>query len=138
MASRLNSLMFSLAAITSLVDAMPHQKMQQMQNSCGSQQQNQQGQQGGVRAGKAVYFITNAQENSVVALPIGNDGMLSKGTSTKTGGAGSIAINGANMQPGVPDALVGQSALTVVGNVSLLFLEFGLRFVLTHSRMSSQ
>lgn len=118
MAGRLNNIILSLAAASSLVDAMPHQKMKQMQNSCGSQQQNQGQQQGGAQAGKAVYFITNGQENSVVALPIGNDGMLSKGSSTKTGGAGSIAISGATMEPGVPDALVGQSALTVVGNVS--------------------
>lgn len=101
-----------------------------MQNSCGSQQQNQQ-QQGGIQAGKAVYFITNGQENSVVALPIGKDGMLSKGSSTKTGGAGSIAINGANMQPGVPDALVGQSALTVVGNVSFPLVWAEMRLLLT-------
>ena len=67
--------------------------------------------------GKAVYFITNdIQGNAVVALPIGSNGMLSKGSVTKTGGAGSIALGGETKQPAVPDALVGQSALTVAGN----------------------
>ncbi|KAF2825153.1 hypothetical protein CC86DRAFT_418901 [Ophiobolus disseminans] len=74
--------------------------------------------QDAVKVGKAIYFLTNEKENAVVALPIDKNGMLSNGTVTTTGGAGSIAINGANGQPGVPDALVGQSALTVVGNVS--------------------
>ncbi|KAJ4302716.1 hypothetical protein N0V90_001606 [Kalmusia sp. IMI 367209] len=66
--------------------------------------------------GKAVYFITNEAENAVVALPIKNDGSLVKGNSIKTGGAGSNSIDGATGQPAKPDALVGQSALTVVGN----------------------
>lgn len=67
--------------------------------------------------GKAVYFITNEAENAVVALPIAADGKLSAGTVTKTGGAGSIALDGATGEPALPDALVGQSALTVAGNV---------------------
>lgn len=75
-------------------------------------------QQNAVAVGKAVYFLTNGATNAVVALPIGKDGTLSNGTVTKTGGAGSIAINGRTGQPGLPDALVGQSSVTVVGNVS--------------------
>ena len=70
-----------------------------------------------VTTGKAIYFLTNDAENAVVALPIDKNGMLSKGTITKTGGKGSISINGATMQPAVTDALVSQSALTVVGSV---------------------
>jgi len=65
-----------------------------------------------------VYFMTNDAENAIVALPIGKDGMLSKGMVTKTGGAGSISIDGATMQPALTDALIGQSSLTVAGNVS--------------------
>jgi hypothetical protein len=99
--------LLSFTALASTGAAAPHRK-----NSPG-QQQN------AAKTGKAVYFITNGAENAVVALPIGKDGMLSKGTTTKTGGAGSIAINGATNEPGVPDALVGQSSLTVVGNVSI-------------------
>jgi hypothetical protein len=75
--------------------------------------------------GKAVYFITNGAENSVVALPIGRDGMLSKGTVTKTGGAGSVAIDGATKQPAMTDALLAQSSLTVVGNVSISVIDVG-------------
>ena len=74
-------------------------------NSCSS-----------VSTGKAIYFITNDEANGVVALPIANDGTLSQGTVTKTGGAGSVAVN-ADGQPATPDALVGQSALTMAGNV---------------------
>jgi hypothetical protein len=89
----------------------------------GEMKGGMQGQMGGamqgvVTAGKAVYFITNEEQNAVVALPIGKDGKLSKGSITMTGGAGSIAIDGANGMPAVSDALIGQSSLTVVGNVS--------------------
>ncbi|KAF1974468.1 hypothetical protein BU23DRAFT_94026 [Bimuria novae-zelandiae CBS 107.79] len=66
--------------------------------------------------GKAVYFITNEAENAVVALPIGRDGKLSAGTSTKTGGSGGIQISAMTGQPALSDALVSQSSLTVVGN----------------------
>jgi hypothetical protein len=63
-------------------------------------------------------LITNDQSNSVVALPVGSDGTLSKGTLTPTGGEGSNTIDGATNQPAAPDALVAQSSLTRVGNVS--------------------
>lgn len=70
-----------------------------------------------VSTGRAIYFITNEESNSVVALPIGPDGTLSRGTVTATGGSGSVALNSDN-QPATPDALVSQSALTLAGNVS--------------------
>jgi len=66
-------------------------------------------------AGKAIYLITNEQTNKVVALPIGVDGMLSKGTSIATGGAGSNSIDGSTKKPAAPDALVSQGALTIAG-----------------------
>ncbi|KAF4457927.1 hypothetical protein F53441_280 [Fusarium austroafricanum] len=65
--------------------------------------------------GKAIYILTNDQTNGVLALPIGNDGTLSKGKVTMTGGAGSIAVN-AEGKPATPDALISQSALTIAGN----------------------
>jgi hypothetical protein len=68
--------------------------------------------------GKAIYFLTNDAENAVVALPIGPDGMLSNGTVTATGGAGSNAIHSGTQEAIIPDALISQAALTVVGNVS--------------------
>ncbi|KAJ9608225.1 hypothetical protein H2200_007213 [Cladophialophora chaetospira] len=65
---------------------------------------------------KAIYLITNDASNAVAAVPIGADGTLSKGTLTATGGAGGNSIDGATKEPAAPDALVGQSALTIAGN----------------------
>jgi hypothetical protein len=67
--------------------------------------------------GKAIYLITNEEANGVVALPIGKDGTLSKGSITMTGGAGSVAVD-ADGNPATPDALVSQSSLTIAGKVS--------------------
>ncbi|KAI1370560.1 hypothetical protein F4677DRAFT_350502 [Hypoxylon crocopeplum] len=66
--------------------------------------------------GKAVYLLTNDAVNSVVALPIKDDGTLTAGTVTPSGGKGSNSIDGATMKPAGPDALVSQSALTIAGN----------------------
>ena len=73
-----------------------------------------------VKPGKAIYTLSNEQQNSVIALPIGSNGLLSQGTSTPTGGAGSnvIVASGNTTGPAGPDALNSQSCLTVVGNVS--------------------
>ena len=69
-------------------------------------------------AGKAIYLISNDQSNNVVALPIdATSGMVSAGTCTATGGAGSNSIDGSTNQPAAPDALISQSALTLAGNV---------------------
>lgn len=68
--------------------------------------------------GKAVYLLTNDAENSVVALPINEDGTLAAGTVTPSGGKGSNSIDGTTMGPAQPDALVSQSALTIAGSVS--------------------
>ncbi|KAI1337975.1 hypothetical protein F5Y15DRAFT_417415 [Xylariaceae sp. FL0016] len=65
--------------------------------------------------GRAVYLITNDQVNAVVALPIAADGTLSQGTVTASGGNGSNSIDGTTMEAAAPDALVGQSALTIAG-----------------------
>ncbi|KAH6877052.1 hypothetical protein B0T10DRAFT_520486 [Thelonectria olida] len=70
----------------------------------------------GYKSTKAIYMLTNDAKNAVIALPIGSDGMLSKGTSTEAGGAGSNSIMGSTGQPAGPDALVSQSSLTVAGN----------------------
>ncbi|KAF5006448.1 hypothetical protein FDECE_7170 [Fusarium decemcellulare] len=69
----------------------------------------------GVHHGKAIYFITNEQENGVAALPIGPDGTLSKGTITHTGGSGSVAL-GSDGLPATPDGLLSQSALAISGH----------------------
>lgn len=63
--------------------------------------------------GKAIYFLTNDAENAVVALPVAAHGTLSQGTVTATGGAGSNSIDGTTNMSAAPDALVGQSSLTI-------------------------
>lgn len=68
--------------------------------------------------GKAVYLITNAKQNAVVALPIQGDGKLAAGRSTMTGGAGGVMVDAASGGPALPDGLASQSSLTRVGNVS--------------------
>ena len=68
--------------------------------------------------GKAVYFLTNDDENSVVALTINGDGTLRKGSVTSAGGKGSISLDGATGEPAVNDGLVSQGSLTVAGQVS--------------------
>jgi hypothetical protein len=117
MSGLLTKSVISFALLASLSAAAPHQapnRGAQKGQGCPAQQQ-----QNGVKVGKAVYFLTNGAENAIVALPIGKDGKLAKGTSTRTGGAGSAAIDAATKQPALPDALVAQSSLTVVGNVSI-------------------
>jgi hypothetical protein len=95
-----STVLLCLAVLGSLGTAAPHQ-----QNHA-------------ISVGKAIYFLTNDAQNAVVSLPIGHRGKLSKGTVTKTGGAGATAIQGATKQPSMPDALLSQSSLTVVENVS--------------------
>ncbi|CAN9245528.1 unnamed protein product [Alternaria alternata] len=107
-----------LALLPSVAVAAPHQ-----QHRAGADQAQQHGgmscmQQptaGKPAIGRAIYMLTNDAENAVVALPIGADGMLSKGKVMKTRGAGSVAVD-AEGKPATPDALVGQSALTIAGN----------------------
>lgn len=67
--------------------------------------------------GKALYLITNEDQNAIVSLPINSDGSLGQGILTSTGGAGSVAVNAAG-DPATPDALLSQSSLKVAGNVS--------------------
>lgn len=70
--------------------------------------------------GKAIYMLSNQASNSVVAVPIAQDGTLNEagGSSTDTGGSGATGVDGSTNQPANPDPLFSQSALTVAGNVS--------------------
>ncbi|KAH6989735.1 hypothetical protein BKA56DRAFT_543566 [Ilyonectria sp. MPI-CAGE-AT-0026] len=84
-------------------------------NEAGSMPTCKPGNEGAAAVGKAIYFLTNDNANAVVAVPIGNDGTLSKGAATMTGGAGSVGVD-AQGQPATPDALISQSSLTVAGH----------------------
>ena len=70
-----------------------------------------------VEPGRAIYMLTNGQENAVVALPIADNGLLFGGTRTPTGGEGSPLINATSNQPVDTDALASQSSVTIAGNV---------------------
>ena len=65
---------------------------------------------------KAIYFMTNAANNSIVALKVAANGTLSDGSITATGGAGMNGIE--KGAPAAPDALFSQGAVKVAGSVS--------------------
>ncbi|KAL9630652.1 MAG: hypothetical protein Q9204_004607 [Flavoplaca sp. TL-2023a] len=66
---------------------------------------------------KAIYFMSDEEaENSIIALKVGEDGMLSKGSCTLTGGKGASGIDGNNSIPAGPEALFSKSAVSVQGN----------------------
>ncbi|KKY34274.1 putative 3-carboxymuconate cyclase [Diaporthe ampelina] len=71
-----------------------------------------------VANGKAVYMLSNQASNSVIAVPIAEDGSLDEAgvSSINTGGSGANGVDGSTNQPAVPDALFSQSALAVAGN----------------------
>ena len=76
---------------------------------------------GGMKAAKtakALYFMTNAAENSIVALPIGPDGKVSDGTITPTGGKGLQEVDAKTGIPNAPDGLASQGAVKVAAGVS--------------------
>ena len=67
---------------------------------------------------KAIYFMTNAANNSIVALKVAADGTLSDGSITATGGAGMNGVDSTGA-PAAPDALFSQGAVKVAGSVRL-------------------
>jgi len=67
---------------------------------------------------KAIYFLTNAANNSIVALKVSSDGTLSDGSVTATGGAGLSGVDSTGA-PAAPDSLFSQGALKVAGNVCI-------------------
>ena len=75
-------------------------------------------------AARVLYFMTNLASNSIVALPIGEDGFpdVSARTMTATGGAGgnlfSAAIGGT---PNGPDSFSSQGSVQIAGDVSAVF-----------------
>jgi len=72
---------------------------------------------GGAKAHpKAIYFISNTANNSVVALKVAADGTLSDGTMTPTGGKGMSGVN-TDGKPANIDGLFSQGSVKVAGNV---------------------
>lgn len=86
---------------------------------------------------KAIYFITNAAENSVVALKVAADGTLSDGSITPTGGAGLSGVDSTGA-PAAPDSLFSQGAVKTAGNVRLClsFHVFQLTILVSGCRKS--
>lgn len=70
------------------------------------------------RVGKALYFQSNEQQNSIVSVPIGHDGKLHGGMVTATGGMGGDIIDGATNKLAGPDALSSQGSVVVIDKVS--------------------
>ena len=125
----------ALAAFASVGQAAPHQKECGGSSHSWNDKNCMQPQKGyGAATGRAIYLLTNDAENAVVAVPIEADGKLTKGTLTKTGGAGSNIIDAATGMKAGPDALDSQSALTIVGEVRLALIRFKTE-QLTRSRV---
>ena len=70
------------------------------------------------KGSKAIYIQTNEPKgNSIVALPINDDGTLGTGAIHSTSGKGGAHVE--MQQPTTPDALLSQSSVAVVGTVSI-------------------
>lgn len=74
---------------------------------------------GPTQGAKAIYFLSNAANNSVVALKVAADGSVSDGSMTATGGAGMSGVDAAG-KPAGADGLFSQGSVKIAGNVSLL------------------
>ena len=74
------------------------------------------------KAPKALYFMTNAADNAIVALPIGQDGKLGDGTITSTGGKGAQEVDATTGVPNAPDGLASQGSVKIAGGVSYISL----------------
>lgn len=81
---------------------------------------------------KALYFLTNDEENAVAAIEVGADGLITgNGAVHKTGGKGANGIDGATNEKAAPDALFSQSALAVAGKVRYFSFHMHIRTVLS-------
>ncbi|TVY43811.1 hypothetical protein LSUB1_G002161 [Lachnellula subtilissima] len=75
-------------------------------------------QPGPMPGAKAIYFISNAANNSVVALKVAADGTLSDGSITATGGVGMSGLDSTG-NPAGADGLFSQGSLKIAGNTLL-------------------
>lgn len=62
-------------------------------------------------------MTNDVNNNALIAMSVGSDGMVSGGSSTATGGKGSNLV-GTDGKPDFPDPLSSQDAVVCVGNVS--------------------
>ncbi|CAK7210468.1 hypothetical protein SEUCBS140593_000834 [Sporothrix eucalyptigena] len=67
--------------------------------------------------GKAIYITSNTAQNSIVAVPIAQNGSLivNQGSSTATGGSGASGITASSGAAAGPDSLFSQSAIALAG-----------------------
>ena len=65
---------------------------------------------------RAIYFMTNQDDNSVIMLPVQEDGTLAEGSIISTGGKGGVLIDAMTNAPVASDSLASQGAVRVVGN----------------------
>ncbi|KAI9673455.1 MAG: hypothetical protein M1817_002917 [Caeruleum heppii] len=65
---------------------------------------------------KAVYLMSNNFDNKIVCFTVNEDGTLSMGSETATGGEGANMISAMTGAELIPDGLVSQSALAIAGN----------------------
>lgn len=105
-------------AATSAVIAAPYPLAHRMEKSWSTAYSSPSSSTTAQGNAKAVYFLTNdATENSVVAMLVADDGTLSDGSVTPTGGKGASGIDGETNEAAVVDTLFSQSALRVEGNI---------------------
>ena len=67
---------------------------------------------------KALYLISNQSPNSVIALPVDENGLVSAGTETPTGGNGGAFLQADGVTPVPVDALNSQDPVVRSGDVS--------------------
>ena len=69
------------------------------------------------RTARVLYFLDNLPNNSVVAMKIGPDGLLSDGSRSPTGGKGAPYIFAGTTAPAVPAALDSSGSVVVYQDV---------------------
>jgi hypothetical protein len=65
---------------------------------------------------KAIYFMSNQDENSIIMLPVQADGTLGEGSTIATGGKGGSLIDAMTNEPAQTDVLASQGAVRVLGD----------------------
>lgn len=75
------------------------------------------------QAARALYFMTNLASNSIVALPIGENGFpdVAASTTTATGGTGGNLFSAVGGSPNGPDAFSSQGSVQIASDVSAVF-----------------